>query len=171
MQTEATNHKETSDKSLVNNGGIAEASTKLFDEYTKATGGERNQLQQGSQNGGEPVRPDQVGAKLLDMLRAKTDIDGLGFGKCTIDMDQHKVSCQKEATKPGIQPGPKHEQNALPNQGADNNQKHVSDHMQKRFDPPCGNSSGDFNPAPSNRQEDRAIKDPGFLRPLIPGKH
>lgn len=171
MQTEAIKHQETKDKAPVNNGGTAEASTKLFDEYTKATGGERNQLQQGSQNVGEPVRPDQVGAKLLDMLRAKTDIDALGFGKCTIDMDEHTMNCQKVAIKNGVQPGPKHELNAVQKPGADNNQKPAADDMQKRFAPPRGNSSGDFNPAPIPRQEDKPIKDPGFLRPLIPGKH
>lgn len=171
MQTEAIKQQETKDKAPVNNGGNAEASKSLFEEYTRATGGDRNQLQQGSQNVGEPVRPDQVGAKLLDMLRAKTDIDALGFGKCTIDMDDHTVTCQNVAIKIGVKPDQKPELQAVPKPGADNNQKPGANDMQKRFDPPCDRPSGDFNPAPRPRQEDKPIKDPGFLRPLIPGKH
>lgn len=134
MQAENLNRPESNEKALINNAGTGANNSKLFEEFAKATGGERNQLHPGTQNVGQASRPEEVGAKMLDMLRAKSNIEVLGFGKCTIDMDERTVKCDNVAIINGIKPGQKNEQHALP-------------------------------------ESTPVVKDPGFLRPLIPGKH
>jgi hypothetical protein len=134
MQTENLNRPESNERAHINNAGNGSANSKLFEEFAKTAGGERNQLQPGTQNVGQAGRPEEIGAKMLDMLRAKSNIEVLGFGKCTIDMDAHTVKCDNVAIINGIKPGHKNEQRALP-------------------------------------ESKPEVKDPGFLRPLIPGKH
>lgn len=135
----------------------------LLREFSNQRPDDRNQIM-----GGRPeaaLNGDQATAKITRMQESQKAMEGFGFGTCTI-IDSGAKVCRVEEGKVGSSRAMQ-----KPERNSDNTQQEPPKEPGEKPElKPWGKKPEVSNTVPNYKPEqDKPIKDPGFLRPLIPG--
>lgn len=149
-----------------NNANDNGASPKFHEEYAKTLDSARNQL--GEKAPEAALNGNKAMAKIAEMFKSQKEVEGFGFGTCTIMDSGAKVCRVEEGTRGSAHGGAASRRGDSIQQPA---QKPIEKPIGKPIDPPCVKSPEGNHQVPTQKpDQDKPIKDPGFLRPLIPGK-
>lgn len=144
------------------------ARSTLHEEYAKTLDNARNQL--GDKTPEAALNGNKAMAKIAEMFKSQKEVEGFGFGTCTI-MDSGAKVCRVEEGTRGSAHGGQRPSIGIENAPTNPIHKPGEKPSGKPIDPPCAKSPEGNHQVPTQKpDQNKPIKDPGFLRPLIPGK-